>query len=79
MIMMIVIIIIIIIIMIVSVLHQNEGGIGKSIPNARKIRGSREIWRAEGMDLPFSPEFRQTPAEDCSSGGQFNILYIYNI
>ena len=50
---------------IVSVLHQDEGGIGKSIPDARKIsrdprpesRGSREIWRAEGMDLPIPPEF----------------------
>ena len=30
-------IIIIIIIMIVSVLHQNEGGIGKSIPNVQEI------------------------------------------
>ena len=32
-----------------SVLHQNEGSIGKS-------RGSREISRAEGMDFPIPPE-----------------------
>ena len=57
---------------IVSVLHQEEGGIGKSIPDAQdfprperfpegeargKSRGSREIWRAEGMDFPIPPEF----------------------
>ena len=43
---------------IVSVLHQNEGGIGKSIPDAQEIsRGSREISRAEGMDFPIPPEF----------------------
>ena len=50
---------------IVSVLHQDEGGIGKSIPDARSprperfpnFRGSREIWRAEGMDFPIPPEF----------------------
>ena len=43
---------------IVSVHHQNEGGIGKSIPDARgKSQGSREIWRAEGMDFPIPPEF----------------------
>jgi len=42
----------------VSVLHQDEGGIEKSIPDARKIsRGSREIRRAEGMDFPIPPEF----------------------
>ena len=56
----------------VSVLHQEEGGIGKSIPDAQdfprperfpegeargKSRGSREIWRAEGMDFPIPPEF----------------------
>ena len=44
-------------------LHQDEGGIGKSIPDAQegeargKSRGSREIWRAEGMDFPIPPEF----------------------
>ena len=46
---------------IVTVLHQNEGGIGRSIPDGQKIsrdpRGSREIWRAEGMDFPIPPEF----------------------
>ena len=45
---------------IVSVLHQDEGGIGKSIPDGRKIsrgRSSREILRAEGMDFPIPPEF----------------------
>ena len=31
---------------IVSVLHQNEGGIGKSIPDAQEI--SRDILRVEG-------------------------------
>merc|ERR1719222_411944 len=44
----------------VSVLHQDEGGIGKSIPDAREIsrgRSPREIWRAEGMDFPIPPEF----------------------
>ena len=54
-----------------SVLHQNEGGIGKSIPYAREIsrdlrdfpraqgksRGSREISRAKGMDFPIPTEF----------------------
>ena len=42
---------------IVSVLHQNEGGIGKNIPDAGEIyRGQslREITRAERMDFPFS-------------------------
>ena len=36
---------------IVSVLHQNEGGIGKSIPDAREIsrgRSLKEISRVEG-------------------------------
>ena len=38
---------------IVSVLHQNEGGIGKSIPDAQEISGDprdfpREILRVEG-------------------------------
>ena len=44
----------------VSVLHQDEGGFGKSTPNAVEIsRGlsSREISRAEGMDFPIPPEF----------------------
>ena len=40
----------------VSVLHQNEGGIRKSIPNC-EARGSREISGAEGIDFPISPEF----------------------
>ena len=53
-------------------LHQDEGWIGKSIPDAQdfprperfpegeargKSRGSREISRAEGMDFPIPPEF----------------------
>ena len=52
-------------------LHQEEGGIGKSIPDAQdfprperfpegeargKSRGSREISRAAGMDFPLPPE-----------------------
>ena len=50
---------------IVSVLHQDEGGIGKSIPAAQfpetqeisRVRSPREISRAEGMDFPIPPEF----------------------
>ena len=53
-------------------LHQDEGWIGKSIPDAQdfprperfpegeargKSRGSREILRAEGMDFPIPSEF----------------------
>ena len=48
-----------------ALLHQNEGGIRKSIPDAQEIsraRGSREISRAEGMDLPVTPEFWLTAA-----------------
>ena len=45
-----------------SVLHQDEGGIGKSIPDAQEISRDpkdfpREISRAEGMDFPITPEF----------------------
>ena len=46
----------------VSVLHQNEGGIVKSIPDAQQIsrdpksQGLREISRAEGKDFPIPPE-----------------------
>ena len=47
---------------IVSMLHQNEGGIGKSIRDAPEISWDprdfpREILRAEGMDFPIPPEF----------------------
>ena len=51
---------------IVSVLHQNEGGIGKSIPDAQEIsrgRSPREISRVKGnlegggVDFPIPPEF----------------------
>ena len=48
---------------IVSVLHQDEGGIGKSIPDARKIsrdprdRELREIWRAEGWISQYLSSF----------------------
>ena len=45
----------------VSVLHQNEGGIGKFNPESQEISRdprdspvSREISRAEGMDFSFS-------------------------
>ena len=39
-------------------LHQNEGGIGKSIPDARKISWDRrDFLRTEGMDFPKLPEF----------------------
>ena len=38
----------------VSVLHQNERGIRKSLPDAQEI--SRDP-RAEGMDFPIPPEF----------------------
>ena len=44
---------------IVSVLHQNEAGryweIHPETPETSQ--GSREIWRAEGMDLPIIPEY----------------------
>ena len=41
-----------------SVLHQNEGGIGKSIPDAQEISlRSQEISWASGMDFPIRPEF----------------------
>ena len=41
-----------------SVLHQNEGSIGKSFPDTWwKSRVSREISRAEGMDFLIPPEF----------------------
>ena len=47
---------------ILSVLHQNEGGIGKSIPDAQEIsRDPREISTAEGMDFSIPPEYRHTP------------------
>ena len=48
---------------IVSVLHRNEGGIGKSTPDAQEIsRDPRDVPRAkprrvEGVDLPMIPEF----------------------
>ena len=45
----------------VSVLQQNEGGTGKSIPDAWEIswdlRGLKIISRADGMDFPIPPEF----------------------
>ena len=58
---------------IVSVLHQDEGGIGKSIPDVQEIsrdpndfprakpegnlEGRGKFWGAEGMDFPVPPEF----------------------
>ena len=43
------------------ILHQNSGGIGKSIPSALQISldplGSREIFWASEMDLPIPPSF----------------------
>ena len=44
----------------VSVLHLNEGGIGKSIPDAKdmpRLDGSKETSMAEGVDLPNFPSF----------------------
>ena len=56
---------------IVSVLHQEEGGIGKSIPDAQdfprpkrfpegkargKSRGSREILVEHGYNVTFNPQ-----------------------
>ena len=56
-----------------SVLHQDKGGIGKSIPDAQEIsqdpkdiprakpegnlEGRGKFSRAEGMDFPIPPEF----------------------
>ena len=69
----------------VSVLHQEEGGIGKSIPDAQdfprperfpegeargKSQGLREIWRAEGMDFPIPPEFWWSTDNLSSSAGK---------
>ena len=49
---------------IVSVLYQNEGGVGKSIPDAQEIsQDLRDVPRAQpepnlaGVDFPITPEF----------------------
>ena len=39
-------------IVIVSVLHQNKGGIGKSIPDVQEIpKDLRPFWRAKPRDI----------------------------
>ena len=42
-----------------SVVHQDEGGIGKSVPETQEIsqgQSPREIARAERMDFPIPPK-----------------------
>ena len=62
---------------IVSVLYQNEGGVGKSIPDAQEIsRDLRDVPKAQpeanlagrGVDFPITPGFWWSTANYSSSG-----------